>query len=275
MKFADFDCAYVLICDCVQMRSCCQRFEQGSMGLKFADWYGIAYWYNKESDTSDTTRVFAECIHIQALRKKLNWSSPMLPVSGPYTWCEPIPLVTVLEDGPLISVEHLSGETLLASRVFVWRWGKKMICSKCPSRTGTCHHIKACLGFMQTESVQDASDDYPFLPLDDHHEDDEQLRKRIESGEKLLEEDGTLTRCTQVTVPYRPNSDCLLNAVVAVKDIPDVFYAENEEELILMGGAALARCNMCGSNWANDFTEPIEKILFTEICSKKVTGIKL
>jgi len=259
------------------MRPCSVRIVQdASSGMKFSEWYRNAYWYMDQSVDllSNQARVYAQCIHIQALREHLRWSLPVLVVTEPLSWCDPIRLVTLFDEVPVISVVNASSKSLITDRVFIRRRGQRMLCdgSGCSSRKGLCDHILAYMGELPQDEQNEP--DFPFLPPDERSRDDEEMRMRIESAEKLVNPDGTLMRCTQVTVPYIPQGPCLLKAVTAISDIPDDFYAEDVEELSHIGGDSLRKCNMCGSDWGTSFSEPVEKMLFTHMCSKRVKGMR-
>lgn len=71
-------------------------------------------------------------------------------------------------------------------------------------------------------------------------------------------------------MPYVPKGHWLLRAVKAVQDYPDTLYAEDVTELKEIGGESLTVCNVCKSEWASEFAEPTEKLLFTTVFSKWV-----
>ena len=253
-----------MLCDCNQMRSCCTRIiDDGPSLCNFQEWYLHSYWY-----TENQKQHTGECVHIQACRQHLAWSNPFLQ-SPPLQWDQPIPAVVLYCKIPVLSMCNENSDSVLRSRVFIKRRGRKFFCSKCKPASG-CAHVQK----WQQEEDENSNKVVRFLPTDiQEQSDDTNIRCAIESGEPLIMPDGTLKRCVQVTIPLHPREDFLVHVNMQPATERICYYAEDQAELVRIGGARLAHCNLCNSPWGDEFAEPTEKKLYTRRYSTTVNGV--
>jgi len=257
-----------MVCDCKNMRACSERIvSDGPSESFFWEWHRHAYWFHSDI-TADS--VYGECVHIRALRQYLKWTTPLLETSIALQWEAPSATVVLHCNVPVLSVLSQSASHF-QSRVYVKRWGKRYLCQMCSG--GNCSHVKRVWDEVNTE--EEDEENVGFLPPDESHELDMQLRRQIESGSLLLEKDKTLKRCTQVTIPFQPPVDLLFNLILQPFAPPNDLFAEDAVALDTIGGSCFQRCNMCGSEWSNSFAEPTPKKLFTRYYSTIVNGMYL